>query len=229
VIASLPKSKGADHTGGLLTITLLNTDYKVLAHIIANRLRPMMAELLQSSQFYEVPGNTIFEAVATVREAIAHAELTRKPLRVLSLDFREHSTESPNLLKGYGFSDWFIDRIKCMSENAISSVQSNGHIAWPIPIQCSIRQCCLMSRTLFVLCIDPLIRILEQKLSGIRIGKRARRIVVVAYTGDVTIFVTITMDPPVIQETIACYERTGIRLNTKKSKALTIKVQTRAL
>ena len=52
-------------------ITLLNTDYKILARIIANRLHPMMAELLQQSQYCGVPGNTIFEAVATVREAIA--------------------------------------------------------------------------------------------------------------------------------------------------------------
>jgi hypothetical protein len=36
-----------------------------------------------------VPGNTIFEAVATMREAIAQTEVTREPLFVLSLDFQE--------------------------------------------------------------------------------------------------------------------------------------------
>ena len=36
-----------------------------------------------------------------------------------------------------------------------------------------------MSMLLFVLCVDPLLRILEQKLQGIRIEKRARKSVVV--------------------------------------------------
>jgi len=51
-----------------------------MASIIVNRLRLIMAELLQPSQFCGVPGRTIFEAVATVREAIAKAEITRVPL-----------------------------------------------------------------------------------------------------------------------------------------------------
>jgi hypothetical protein len=36
-----------------------------------------------------MPGNTVFEAVAAVREAIAHAEITGAPLCSLSLDFQE--------------------------------------------------------------------------------------------------------------------------------------------
>jgi len=58
-----------------------------MARIIAYRLRPMMEELLHPSQFCGVPGRTIFEAMATVREAIAQAEVTRVPLYVISLDF----------------------------------------------------------------------------------------------------------------------------------------------
>jgi len=34
-----------------------------------------------------VPGNMIFDAVASVRDAIAYAELTHVPLCTLSLDF----------------------------------------------------------------------------------------------------------------------------------------------
>ena len=34
-----------------------------------------------------MPGNTIFDAVATVRGAVAYAELTHAPLCIISLDF----------------------------------------------------------------------------------------------------------------------------------------------
>jgi hypothetical protein len=49
-------------------ITLMNAGYKRMTRIIANRLRPLMADLLQPSQHSDVLGNTVFEAVAAVRE-----------------------------------------------------------------------------------------------------------------------------------------------------------------
>ena len=68
-------------------ITLLNTGYNIRARIIRNRLRPTLSDMLHPSQYYAVPGNTIFDAVATVRDAVAYAELTHAPLCILSLDF----------------------------------------------------------------------------------------------------------------------------------------------
>jgi hypothetical protein len=68
-------------------ITLHNTDYKILARLIAARLRPILAELLHPSQHFGVPGKSIFDAVATIRDAIAYAETEQSPLCVVSLDF----------------------------------------------------------------------------------------------------------------------------------------------
>ena len=48
-----------------------------------------MKELLHPNQFCAVPGRTIFEVMATVREAIAQVEVSRVPLYILSLDFQE--------------------------------------------------------------------------------------------------------------------------------------------
>jgi hypothetical protein len=64
---------------------------------------------------------------------------------------------------------------------------------------------------------------LENKLTGIQIGHRARRTAVVAYADDVTIFVTSPTDFKTIYEAIQIYERaSGARLNPKKSHALAI-------
>jgi len=43
--------------------------------------------MLHPSQYCGVTGNTTFKAVATVRDAIAYAELTHAPLRILSFDY----------------------------------------------------------------------------------------------------------------------------------------------
>jgi hypothetical protein len=114
--------------------------------------------------------------MANVREASARAEVTRVPLCVLSLDFQEAFDRISHqylftILRSYGFSDWFVERIKCMYEEAASSIQINGHVSGPIPFHSSVRQGYPMSMLLFALCVDPLLRILEQKLPGIRTGK----------------------------------------------------------
>jgi hypothetical protein len=68
-------------------VTLLNPDYKIVARIIVNRLRPTFSNILHTSQYFGVPGNMIFDAVASVRDVIAYAELTHVPLCILSLEF----------------------------------------------------------------------------------------------------------------------------------------------
>jgi hypothetical protein len=89
VIICLPKNSESQRPTDFRPITHLNVDYKVLARILGHRLRPLLAEKLQLNQFCGVPGNTNLEAVATVGEAIAQAQVTRSPMCVLSLDFQE--------------------------------------------------------------------------------------------------------------------------------------------
>jgi hypothetical protein len=180
---------------------LLNTDYKILARIKANHLRQLLSELLHPRQYYGVTGNTIFDAVATARDAVSHAEVTQDQLCNLSLDFKEDfdkifHTYLFRMTRSYGVSERFITLIRQVYDHATSSVQINGHLARPIPIRCSVRQGCPMSMLLFALSLNPLPHVLEQKLTGIRIIRRSKKVVVVAYYNDITIFVTIPRDIP---------------------------------
>jgi hypothetical protein len=67
-------------------LTLLNADFKLLARIIANRIRPWINDLLHLSQHCGVQDNTL-GAISAIRDTIAQAELTHTPLCILSLDF----------------------------------------------------------------------------------------------------------------------------------------------
>jgi len=62
----IPKNVRPNTPEDYRPITLLNTNYKILARLIDSRVRPILAELLHSSQYSGVPGNTIFDAVTTV-------------------------------------------------------------------------------------------------------------------------------------------------------------------
>ena len=149
IIVCLPKQNGKQTLKGYRPITLLNTDYKILARIIAQHIRPVM-ERLHESQYCGVQGNNIFDAVTTIREAIAQAEVTGTPICVLSLDFMEAFDRISHkyhfaVLERYSLSDYVITGIKNLHAKATSPVQINGYISGPIPINCSIRQgCCSM-------------------------------------------------------------------------------------
>ena len=133
--------------------------------------------------------------MATVRDAVAYAESTGIPLCVLAIDFKEAFDKITHsylyeLLRPYGFSDRFQQRIQNIYDNAIASIQINGHRSSPIPIRSSVRQGCSRSMQLFAMCLNPLLCTLENILAGIQFGRRRIKTNVVAYADDVTIFVT---------------------------------------
>ena len=89
VIVCIPKTAKPIYPTDFRPITLLNTDCKIMTRILANLIRPALVELLILSQHCGVLGKSIFDAVATVRDAIPYAETASIPVCVLSLDFEE--------------------------------------------------------------------------------------------------------------------------------------------
>jgi hypothetical protein len=83
----LPKKTNPKYVEDYRLLTLLYTDYKILARFIANRLRLCITEILHPNQYCGLQGNTAFDAVAAIREAVAVAEVTRTPLGIVSIDF----------------------------------------------------------------------------------------------------------------------------------------------
>jgi hypothetical protein len=71
IVVCIPKTTAPTTPADYRPITLLNTDYKILGRIVASRLRPVLAELLHPSQHGGVQGGGIFDATATIRDAIA--------------------------------------------------------------------------------------------------------------------------------------------------------------
>ena len=70
VMVCIPKCERPNTPKDYRPITLLNTDYEILARLLAARMRPIISELLHPSQHCGRPENTIFDAVAAVRDAI---------------------------------------------------------------------------------------------------------------------------------------------------------------
>ena len=186
IIVNIPKDTGDITPAGYRPITLMNTDYNLLPRIMARRWTSIFEEQISSSRYCSVPGKSILEDVSMLRDVNAHAKLTGTLLCILSLDFRiafdciSHQYLF-KILACYGVSQWFIDRVRSMYKNAAASLQINGAFLGQIPIQSAIRHGCPLSMALYALCVHPLLRTLENRLTGVSIGERGQKISVLAY------------------------------------------------
>jgi hypothetical protein len=207
IVVCIPKTDSRNTPADFRPIKLLNTDSKFLARIVATRLRPTLPEVIHLSQHCGLPGNTIFYAVAMVRNALAYAELTHTALCILSLDFTAAFDRISHtylhvfrLLQTYGYSKRFIAIINALYDQSFSSVPINGHLAGPFSVRCSVRQGCPMSMLLFALILNPLLCLLQRYLTGIRIGHIIQKTAVVACADDVMTFVTAPQDIHIIRD-----------------------------
>jgi hypothetical protein len=192
VIVCIPKTGRPTEQRDCRPITLLNTGFKILTRNLTGRVQNVLGDFLHPSQYCGTPGKSIFDAVATVRDAIARAEVSRTPLCILFLDFAEAfvkmwHTYLFEILRIYGFSDRFLECVRMMYTNAVSVVQDNGHMSGPIPIGCSIRQGCPLNLVMLALCINPSVQCLEKNLQGLKFNRGQSKVAVVAYADDITI------------------------------------------
>jgi hypothetical protein len=145
IIICIPKTPHPTYVKAYRPLTFLDTDFKLVTRITANRLRPWMQDLLQSSQHYGIMGTFVSEAVATIRDAIAYAEVTISPLCVLTINFQgafdklSHEYLFQVLCK-YEFSERFRKRVWNIYNNLTSSVQKYGYRSRSFPINSSISQ-----------------------------------------------------------------------------------------
>ena len=208
----------------------LNTDYKIIARTLAQRLRPLMEELPRNSILWSA-GQQHFRCSEHSTWSHSTCRNNRHPPSppcVISLDFQEAFDKISHkylftLLEKYAINKYIRTGMKNLYSHATSTVQVNGYTSDPFPIQCSIRQVCPLSMLLYALSLHPLLTLLNQKINRLQIGRAGRSKAVVAYANDITLFVTSPNDLPIIMVIIQTFERaTGAQLNRQKSKALAI-------
>jgi hypothetical protein len=191
LIVCLPKHGKATRIEEFRPLTILNTDLKFLARIIAKRVKPWLPNLLTPDQHCCLTGTTIYDALATIRELVAISEAERKSMCILSLDFHgafdaiSYEYLEAVLLQ-YGYSELMMKRIMGLYQAATSSVKINGFILAPFSIHSSIRQGSPLSMLLYAQCINLLLTALHATLPGIYVGRKQKHTSVTAYADDVT-------------------------------------------
>lgn len=172
-IALLPKSEDRIRIQNYRPISLLNTLYKVVAKVYANRMKALLHYWILPSQTGFVPNRCILDNVFLAFEAIEWALENRQELSMLLLDFEKaYDRVSWKFLsqtvERMGFSQVWIQRVMSLNVNASATIIINGEISKPFNLQRSVRQGCPLAPYLFLLTVDVLGQMLQHPNCGVQ-------------------------------------------------------------
>lgn len=225
IVVMIPKKGDLSDLNNHRPISMLNTDYKLLMKILANRLSTIVETLLGPGQTAVVGGRSCTDNLKDIRRIVTRA-IESKSFKgfLLTVDL-EKAFDKVNhswlwkVLEKFSFPDGFITILKKLYGQASSRVLWNGFLTSEIPIKCSVRQGCPLSMILFALYIEPLIRQIQDSGCGILVyGKFLK---VIAFADDLNIFIKSQEEFDLIMDILMCYSKyTKIKLNLEKSSFL---------
>ena len=162
LVVMLPKDcDGMRAAGNFRPITLLNVDYKLLAGIIARRLRPVVPSLVLPTQTGFVSGRYIGDNVCFLRDFLQHRQRTNTPGIVCFLDFEKAYDRvewdwMKKVLEHLGFGPQLVQLVMLCYSNAAVKLLINGKDSVLLLQTRGVRQGCPLSPVLFVLCLEPM-------------------------------------------------------------------------
>ena len=165
-IALLPKTEDRSRIQNFRPISLLNTLYKLVAKIYANRMKPLLHNWILPSQTGFVPNRCILDNIFLAFESIEWALESNQNMSMLLLDFekaydRVSWTFLRQVMEKMGFSATWIRQVMSLNLTASATIIVNGEQSQAFKLQRSVRQGCPLAPYLFLLTVDVLGQMLQ--------------------------------------------------------------------
>ena len=181
--------------GGYRPISLLNTDYKILAKTLVNKIQPVLYTLIHENQHCSIPGRNIETLNHQIRDIITYTHIKHTPAALLSIDQEKAFDRVDHgylfeVLRHHNMGSQVEGWIRMLYAAPCSRVLVNQTLTPPFPIERSVRQGCPLSPLLYVLCLEPLLAEIrrDKSIQGFSVpGQEVLKLL--AYADDTT-FVT---------------------------------------
>eukprot|EP00253_Pinus_taeda_P004488 PITA_04488 len=171
-LALIPKDSNPETFARFRPISLCNASYKILAKLLANRLKPLLPQIISSYQGGFVEGRHILDNVIQVQETVHSSKQRKEKGMLIKLDManafdKVNRTFLSKVLLSFGFSPRFVNLIKACTDNPWIAPLINGRPVNFFQAKRGIRQGCPLSPFLYILMAESLSRKLEaERMSG---------------------------------------------------------------
>ena len=205
-------------------ITLMSTDHKILAKIIANRIQPVMHYLISEQQTGYIQGRFIGLNIRKLIDVLTYVESENIPAILITIDFRKafdtvEFTAIEGILDYLGFGPYIKKLIFLLYTQFEMYVSHNGKLSNSFYPQRGIHQGCAASGYIFVLIAEALSHMLKQNSLIHPISINGVVDLLSQYIDDITVF-TLYQEQS-IKEIIEVFEifakNTGLCVNYEKS------------
>eukprot|EP00253_Pinus_taeda_P023887 PITA_23887 len=169
-LALIPKEINPETFARFRPISLCDASYKILAKLIANRIKPLLKKLISPSQGGFVEGTNITDNVIQVQEIVHSSKQRKEKGMLVKLDMasafdRVDRSFICKVLMAFGFSQQFINLINSCIGNPWIALLVNGRPTNFFQTQRGIKQGCPLSPSLYILMAESLSRKLAEEKS----------------------------------------------------------------
>jgi len=144
-------------------ITLSNCDAKIITKTLALRLNPILDTIIDTSQTAYVPGRSVMDNLRSNKFLKDYCNKNQINAILTSLDAKKAFDSVDHgyideVLEKYGFGKSFRLYFKTIYKDISARIIINGHFSESIKIERGVKQGDALSCAIFILCIDPLLR-----------------------------------------------------------------------
>ena len=235
MITLLPKEgKDTSDIKNWRPITLSNCDSKIITKALALRMSKVLENIIDPAQTAYVPGRSISDNLRSNYFYKSHCEKNNLDAVLVSLDAKKAFDSVDHgyirdTLKAYGFGPVFVRTFETLYNKISARILINGFASEAIRIERGVKQGDALSCAIFIICIDPLLRNLNENknIKEIRIKNKNGKdenitFKSAAYADDISVICR--NDKTSIQKIFSEYERltrkSGLELNADKTEIL---------
>lgn len=208
-------------------ITLLNTDYKLYAKVLANRLLHVLPYIIHPDQSGYMKGRSISDNILDLLSIIEHCDKYQQPALLVSVDFqRAYDSVSIKALEqimyAFNFGKDFIEMVLLCYKDTKATVMNNNIWHDWFELRVGLRQGCTLSCFVFLLVTSVIGMRIRQNdaIKGVKIGKRTKKLN--QYVDDLWNIIQYELES--FQELLFEYEEfadyTGLKINYDKTEIL---------
>ena len=229
ILCLIPKKTDPLRLNNWRPLSLLNQDYKIMAKLVAERIKICLPSLIDLDQSGFLKGRFIGQNITTVFDIIHFAETENIPAILVSVDFEKAFDKLEwsfihKCLEKYNFPPFIRQWVEILYTNIVSCVTNNGWHSDYFKLSRGVRQGCPLSPYLFIICAEFLAEDICQnnKIQGIKIGPKDFKIK--QYADDTQIFSHFTEAS--VNEIIKTFSQfssvSGLEINYNKTEVMRI-------